>query len=153
MKGRAFPLILFLSAFLCRLLVLAQLSDYPLLNQFGSDPAYYYQKAIAILTSGNWLGDKIFFASPFYHYFLAVVFVCFGVNFFAVRMIQFVLGSFTAVLLYLIGLRAFDRKTGILAGIFYCLYWIFPFYELTLEYDPLLIFFVLLAIYFSFTLN
>jgi len=141
-----FPTFLFLFAFLCRIFFFLQLRNYPLLDYLGSDPRFYYQKALTLLESGNWIGDKIFFASPFYQYFLALLFSLFGIDLLPVRIIQFLLGSFIAVLIYFIGDRCFDQRTGVLAGLIYCFYWLFPFYELTLEYDCVLLFCLVLAI-------
>ena len=148
-----FPLFLFLFALLCRAAFFLQLKNYPLLDVLGSDPGYYYNKAVEILRSGDWVGSKIFFASPFYPYFLATLFSIFGRELFAARIVQGLIGSLTAILVYLIGKRAFGQRVGFVAGILYCLYPVFPFYELTLEYDPLLLFHMLLAIAVCFGLQ
>ena len=53
--------------------------------------------------------------SPLYKYFLGSLYFLFGKNFYVVYGLQFVLGAFGAVLIFLIGKRLFDVRVGLLA--------------------------------------
>ena len=60
--------------------------------------------------------------SPLYKYFLGSLYFLFGKNFYVVYGLQFVLGAFGAVLIFLIGKRLFDVRVGLLAFIGFAFY-------------------------------
>mgnify|MGYP006394587887 FL=1 len=60
--------------------------------------------------------------SPLYKYFLGSLYFLFGKNFYVVYGLQFVLGAFSAVLIFLIGKRLFDVRVGLLAFIGFAFY-------------------------------
>lgn len=53
--------------------------------------------------------------SPLYKYFLGSIYFLFGRNFYVVYGLQFTLGAFGAVLIFLIGKKLFDARVGLLA--------------------------------------
>jgi len=57
-----------------------------------------------------------------YPYFLAAVYYVFGQDFFIVRIAQALLGALTAVVVYKIGGLMFDKRVGVLAGLFFAFY-------------------------------
>jgi 4-amino-4-deoxy-L-arabinose transferase-like glycosyltransferase len=94
-------------------------SPYREVSNIDSDS---YQKwATEILTTG-WMPTRHFYQSPLYAYYLAAVYKLFGPGPWAPRVIQIVLGSASAVLLYAIGARLFIRRVGWLAGLGLALY-------------------------------
>jgi 4-amino-4-deoxy-L-arabinose transferase-like glycosyltransferase/tetratricopeptide (TPR) repeat protein len=60
--------------------------------------------------------------SPLYKYFLGSIYYLFGRNFYVVYGLQFTLGAFGAVLIFLIGKRLFDARVGLLAFAMFSLY-------------------------------
>lgn len=127
-KDWLYPLGLFLLALTLRLVFLAQITGLPYFETLFLDAQSYDAKARAIL-GGDWLGTKIFYQDPFYPYFLALVYKVFGPAPAAVRMVQLILGAFGPVLAYLVGRLLADRRTGILAGLFFIAYGLFYFYD------------------------
>lgn len=83
---------------------------------------------------------------PGYPWFLAAVYVLFGVNDYAPRIVQMLLGLANALLLFVIGKRLFGPAAGFLSGMFMALYWVFPYFEAVLSYPSVAIFVLLLMI-------
>lgn len=70
-------------------------------------------------------GKPCSFYPPFYPAFLSVVYLIFGHNYLAVRIIQSIIGSFSCVLIWLIAKTLINNKAGIIAGMVSVIY--FPF--------------------------
>jgi len=125
-------LVLFGTALLLRLLYLLDIHH----NPFFYDPIldlYAYDSWAQQIAAGNWLGDHVFYQSPLYPYFLAVLYRLCGRHLLLVYLIQAVLGSLDCLLIYGIATRLFDRRVGLLAG------FIAAFYKSFLFYDGLLL--------------
>ena len=127
-RNLAVPSLLFASALLLRWLYLRQIALSPFFDFLQLDPLYYYDWAKTI-ASGDWLGKEIFEQSPLYPYLLAVYMVVVGQDLYVLRLIQIGVGAATCVLVYLLGARLFDGRTGAIAGIGCALYAPFYFYE------------------------
>lgn len=82
---------------------------------FG-DPEYFDQWALSI-SSGNIVGEEVFFKAPLYPYVLAIFYKIFGHNLIIPRILNILFDSFSIYFVYLIGKRIFNRKTGVIASI------------------------------------
>src|SRR5262245_798778 len=79
--------------FVLKSLVLLQLKDHPLLSpDAGLDTTAYVRLAQQVLGGNVGLGPGLYYVSPFYIYFLAVVIGVFH-SFTAVRLVQIALGT------------------------------------------------------------
>jgi tetratricopeptide (TPR) repeat protein len=104
-----------------RLIYLAQLSETPLFQVLIGDGRQYDSWARQI-ASGEWLGRDVFYQTPLYPYFLAVLFKVFGHHLLAVRVVQAALGAASCVLLGLAGRAFFNERTGLIAAAFLAVY-------------------------------
>jgi len=119
---------LFLLALFLRLIYLGEIRDSPFFENLILDPLAYDTWAQQI-SRGDWVGSKIFYQSPLYPYFLAIIYRLFGHNLFTVRVIQFIIGSLNCILIYLIGKKAFSPRVGLLAALMAIFYNAYIFYE------------------------
>ena len=105
-----------LLAGLCiRFLYLYQAVDTPLLDVLLIDSEFYDRRAREI-AAGDWLGDHPFFMNAFYPYFLAILYVVGGTEFWMVGLVQSVMGVGACALLYGLGRRLWDSRVGLLAA-------------------------------------
>ncbi|HEY3176135.1 MAG TPA: glycosyltransferase family 39 protein [Candidatus Polarisedimenticolia bacterium] len=128
LRTAAAPAGIFAFAYLLRFLYLRQMAASPFFDFLQLDPLYYHDWAVAI-ASGDWIGKEVFEQSPLYSYLLALYMLVFGRDLYLLRLIQIGVGSVSCVLVYLLGARLFDRRTGIFAGLGCALYGPFFFYE------------------------
>ena len=113
--------LLFLLAFLVRLLFLYQFQNVIIFNNPIVDMAYHHKWALS-LAHGEQFYSGPFFRAPLYPHFLGFVYWLFGESSWIIRIIQAGLGSLSCVLLYELGVILFNRKTGLLASIVMALY-------------------------------
>ncbi len=115
-------------ATLLRIAYALQSRQSPFFDQLDLDSRFYdlWAKKIA---RGNWIGDDVFFMGPLYPYFLATIYSLFGPNLLGVRLIQSVLGGFTAGFTFLLGRECFNATVGLIAGCLVALYVPFIFYD------------------------
>ena len=112
---------LFLVALVVRLVYLGHSQD----NPFFAAPvvdAHSYVAQARQLAEVSWVGDKPFWQPPLYPYFLALIYAVSGDLFWTPRLIQFLLGAASCVLVFAIGRQVFDARVGLLAGAMACLY-------------------------------
>lgn len=83
-----------------------------------------------------------------YKYLIAIPFVIFGRNFWAVWCFQFAMGVLIALVVYRVGKRCFGDAAGLLAGLWYALYGPALFFEGQMLREQLLCLFVILTAYF-----
>ncbi|MEN6302390.1 MAG: tetratricopeptide repeat protein [Armatimonadia bacterium] len=122
------PLVVFMLALGVRLVYLLQLRHSPGFACPIMDAAYHDQWARQI-AAGDWVGREAFFRAPLYPYFLGTIYAIFGTDYLAVRVVQFVLGALTCVLIYWLGLSTRGRAVGLLAGLGAALYGPMIYYE------------------------
>ncbi len=122
-------LIIILAGFILRLIYLIETENSPFITNLYSDSKIYFDWAKNISTSGNWLGDKIFFMSPGYPYFLAVIFSFFGNSITLIRIIQVIISSLNILVIFYIARYMFTRNTAFLAATISAIYSIFIFYS------------------------
>ncbi len=144
---RYLPLVVFVVALAARLLVLGQLSNnYPGFDNPSVDSRWHLLWARQ-LAEGGWIGNSIFYRAPLYPYLLGIFFTIFGENLWLIRIGQAVLGSVTAVLVFLLGRRLFDRRIGAAAGLIWAFWATTIYYESELLIPVLIIPLNLWAIY------
>ncbi len=115
--------------------------DYPIV-----DSEAYHEWAQRIVTGDLW-GKDPFFLAPGYAYFLALIYLVFGVDFYILYLVQATLDAFSVLLIFLIGQSYFNRKVGFLAALFWSLYGLAAFYAGKLAAEPLGIFLMLSALF------
>jgi len=116
-------------------------------NGIWSDAATYNQWARRIVTSNDWIGQDPFFMSPFYSYFLAVIYSSFGESLLAVRVVQAAAGSAVAGLVFLIGERMFTRQAAFAAGLLAAVYGPFLLSGILLLVETLKVLFLVLTLW------
>jgi len=115
-----FTIKLFLAAFVLRaLFTFIHTHTYLFSDMLG-----YNEAAISLLQDHQFRVKGIISASrpPIYPYFLVVVYYIFGHSLLAARLVQAVTGALTAVIVFKCGEIMFDRRSGVLAGLFYAGY-------------------------------
>jgi tetratricopeptide (TPR) repeat protein len=124
-----FPWIIFVLALAVRVIVLWQLSDnYPGFNEPSVDSRWHLLWAREI-AAGDWLGSGVFYRAPLYPYFLGTIIAILGENLWIIRIIQALMGSVTAVLVYLLGRRVFGRGIGAGASLIWAFWATAIYYE------------------------
>jgi tetratricopeptide (TPR) repeat protein len=123
--------VVFVIAMAARLGYLWELRDAPFFHHPVGDSLVYHLRALEI-AGGDLIGREAYFhSSPLYPYFLALIYKVFGVHFTLLRVIQFVIGSATCVLIYQLTRRvAPDSKAApLVAGVAAALYGTFAFFD------------------------
>jgi tetratricopeptide (TPR) repeat protein/4-amino-4-deoxy-L-arabinose transferase-like glycosyltransferase len=128
-----------------RIVYVAQLRGSPLFAAPQMDAAIHDQWARAIAAGGEFW-DGPFFRAPLYPYFLATIYKVCGPGYLAPRLAQALLGALSCGLVFLIGLRAFGRREGVLSGIAAATYWVLIYFDAELLIPPLIVFLDLLLI-------
>jgi len=123
-----FVIALFALALAVRLIYLLQISNSPMFDTLTMCAEYHDQWAQMIL-QGEDLHEGVFFRAPLYAYFLASVYRMFGHGYVWIRVIQFLIGSLSCILVYLLGKRVFNDRTGRIAGVVAALYGILIYFE------------------------
>jgi Tfp pilus assembly protein PilF/4-amino-4-deoxy-L-arabinose transferase-like glycosyltransferase len=144
-KDLYLALAIFVFAFAVRFIYLNQIKELPFFDTLTMDAQYHDQWAQSILEGEDFTGG-VFFRAPLYPYFLAMTYRIFGHNYFTPRLIQFLIGSLSCVLIFFLGRKLFNRKTGMIAGFLACLYGVFIYFEGVLLIPVLLVFLDLLLI-------
>lgn len=113
----------------------------------GSDMHAFKEWAREILATG-WLDPHNTppLQAPLYPYLIALLMRLFGDNVLFIKLAQAAIGSVTCVLVYMVGKRAFHRKTGMVAALMAVVYGMFLFYEAFLLSATLVTFLCLLAV-------
>jgi tetratricopeptide (TPR) repeat protein len=118
----------FIVALALRLTYLVDLRHAPFFSHPQMDALYHDQWARR-LAAGDWIGSGVFFRAPLYPYFLGVMYALFGPDYTLVRIVQFLLGSFTAVFTTIVVGRRFGRMAGVTAGLLQATYGPGLYYE------------------------
>jgi tetratricopeptide (TPR) repeat protein len=127
---RTYPIGLgiFLFALAVRIGYLVESADNPTFDIPISDAGTYHQMARS-LVAGRPMGEDFFWQPVFYPAFLTAAHLLSGSSLVFVKAIQALLGAVTCVLVYLLGRRVFDRRTGGLAAFITALYGPLIFFE------------------------
>ncbi len=146
LRRNKWPLLVFLAAFFIRLIYLIQARSNPTFYYPMIDELWNFDWAKEII-GGNFWGSEAYFRGPLYPYLLALFLKISGGSLFTVRLLQALIGSGSAVLVYLLGKKIISKKAGIIAGLAYAAYGTIVFYEEMLLIPVLFIFLNLLAVY------
>jgi Flp pilus assembly protein TadD/4-amino-4-deoxy-L-arabinose transferase-like glycosyltransferase len=141
---RYLPLLLILGlALFIRILYINELAQNPFFNYPIVDSDSYDQMAQKIVL-GKPPTAEPYFQPPLYPYFMSLLYLIFGRDFFWVRFAQMLLGVVNVLLTYLLASRLFGRQTAIAAGVVAALYGTMLFYEGELLAPVLIVFINLL---------
>jgi 4-amino-4-deoxy-L-arabinose transferase-like glycosyltransferase len=136
--GFAFVLLATL-ALAFRFVVLVQTSRTPYFAVTNIDSGSY-QKWAQELVANGWWPTRHFYQSPFYAYFLALIYRICGDGPWAPRVLQIVLGSLIPVFVYSLGTRLFSRRVGWIGGLLIAFYGPLVLEEVTLsKTSPLMV--------------
>jgi len=132
-RNRLLPLILiiFTAALIIRLIYLNQINAMPTFDLPVMDEAYHLELAGKI-NSADGLPDEPYFRAPLYPYFLSLIIRMTDNSIAAARIIQVVLGSILPVIIFMIGLRFFSKKTALIAAAVAVFYPTFIYYDSSL---------------------
>jgi 4-amino-4-deoxy-L-arabinose transferase-like glycosyltransferase len=103
-------------ALLTRLAYLLTCGDDPSAFQPVVDAQTYHQLAVDVVQTRQ-VTEKLLWQASFYPLFLAAIYKVLGVSLWAVKIIQAVIGASACWLTIKLGQEAFDRRTGLLAGL------------------------------------
>jgi len=113
---------------LVRAVYLFELSRQPGFTVPMVDEKWHWEWAHNILDKSFW-GEGAYFRAPLYPYLLAFLAWITDSSIFLAKLLQSLLASVTAVLVYLTAERLFNRKTAVVAGLAYAFYGTLVFYE------------------------
>ena len=108
------------------------------LIQFNANTPYFdspivdarmYDQLAQQIAAGAWIGQDIFYQSPFYAYILGLLFTIGGHSYLLVYSVQALLGLAGLLFMYLIGRRIFNETVALIAVALALLYGPFLFYE------------------------
>jgi tetratricopeptide (TPR) repeat protein len=127
------PLVAFLAlVFVLKLIVLLQLRDHPLLQpQAGLDTTVYTDLARAAVEGNVLLGPGLYYVSPLYIYFVALV-LAVADSMVWVRVVQIVLGTLAVGLIFQTAQIWHGRRAAWVAAVLAALTGLFTFYEVLL---------------------
>ncbi len=94
--------------------------------------SFNFHNWAAEIAQGRLLGTEVFTQSPFYAYFLGLIYAIAGPKTLVASAIQFLMGTISCGLIFLLGRRVFSRWTGFLAGLGGAVYGVAFFHEGTL---------------------
>jgi len=144
----ALGLLLILTLIL-RLIHLWEVSDTPFFLHLHTDPFMYHHWAVEI-AQGDYLGHNqpVFYLSPLYPYFLAMIYIVAGPSTLLVCLIQVILSTVSTGIVYHLGYRLFGPIVGLLSGFLAAAYGLFIFYSSLLLGTTLIILLDLLMLVF-----
>jgi tetratricopeptide (TPR) repeat protein len=147
LKKDKWPPVIFLAAFLFRLIYILQSRSNPSFYYPTVDELWHLNWAREILTGPFW-GSEAYFRGPLYPYLLAFIWKISGGSILWARIIQLIIPSISAVIVYLLGAKTFNRKIGVFAGLGFAAYGTMIFYDGMFMIEALAIMLNLLATYF-----
>ena len=134
--------------FVLRLIYILETQSSPFVQNLFSDSKIYYDWANDLSDSGKWIGKEVFFMSPGYPYFLALIFNFFGSSIFTIQIVQALISTANIFLIYRLTKNLFDYKAGYIAAGIASIYSIFIFFSGALFGETLQTFFVTALLYF-----
>ncbi|MDP6540055.1 MAG: tetratricopeptide repeat protein [Planctomycetota bacterium] len=120
----------------------------PTHQQPAMDSLFHLEWARALAAGEEFeeLAGRPFFRAPLYVWLVAGLLKLGGGSLLFVRLFQAMLGGATALLVHLVGKRAFDVRTGMLAALCAATYWVLVYFDAELLIPTLIIPLDLLAI-------
>ena len=116
------------------------------------DESFYMFNANSILYGSVHQGDYYHVgAYPAFYHLLALVFAIFGKSFFAARAVTFIFNALSAVIIFSIGRKLWNREIGMLSSILFLIGMLIPAYEgYYVMTEPFMVFFGLLGVLLFF---
>lgn len=145
-------LFIFLLAFLIRLVYFFEIKN-TFLSNFLILDSYYYDNWARDIASGHWIGSEVFYGMPFYAYALGLFYSLLGHSLILVKFIQFIVGSISPVLIYLIAEKYFNKSIARISALISLSYGMFIFYEGELVDSSFAIFLYLSTFYLLLSAN
>lgn len=145
-KDRNFIFICFILALLIRIIYVIQLSEPPYWDNYHDIANNLLNHREFSIQPGYPTSERV----PVYPLFLAFIYLFFGPNYIAVRIIQAIIGSLTSILVFLIGRNIFNRRVGGLSAILAAFYPFFIYWTGHIMAETLFIF---LLAFFIFCLT
>ncbi len=136
-------------AFALKFAYLKERSSLPDFSYPTLDSRYHDDWAWGV-ASGEWepriagVRDEPYFRAPLYPYFLSSLYRVFGHDYFAARLIQIIVGSISALLLFLLVQMLFGAVTAWIGLALYLAYWPITYFEAELLIPVVIIFLDLL---------
>jgi len=112
------------------------------------DENKYHNMAISIINGQGFRGKA--YNPPGYPLFLSLIYNIFGLNTFAVRIVQSLLSSIMVIFIFYIAQIAYDKNTAILAGLISMIYPFFVYWTGALLTETLFIFLYVISIFFIY---
>ncbi|MFC2091675.1 tetratricopeptide repeat protein [Elusimicrobiota bacterium] len=131
MKLKWLPMIIFVTAFFVRITYMHQAGEFSWFWEPHLDAAVYDTWAQSI-AAGDILGKGAFVLGPGLPYFLSVIYLIFGHNIFAAYLGFLLIGSLNCVLIYYLGKKIFNWKTGLVAAMLSSFYGVLVVYDSSL---------------------
>lgn len=145
-KGTLYLFLVFAVAFAIRLIHLNSYTSYPAFDLPLGGHAAYVKTALKIISGDIYGGREIFYDnSPIYSYILAGIFKIFGIDFYAVRFFQIIIGSINCYLIGLIARHYFGIRAGLISGGIASIYGPLIFYDAEIIVLPWVVFFCLVS--------
>lgn len=144
---RVFPFGILIVAFIVRLLFILQTRNLPLYYHPILDSSFFHQWASFKLQFG-WLEASGSFREPLYAYVLAMIYGAFRESMTIARLVQCVIGSFTALLVYDIAKRIYGNLAGIAGALIFTFYGSAIFFTGELSETTIAVFLLVLSAYF-----
>jgi len=128
-------------ALLFRLIHLWEVWGTPFFEHLHTDPLMYHNWALEII-QGDYIGKShpVFYLSPLYPYFLALVYALTGPSPLFACLLQVILSTLSSGMVFHLGNRIFGPVPGLIAGVLAALYGMFIFYSSLLLGVTLIIF-------------
>jgi tetratricopeptide (TPR) repeat protein len=145
-SGRLIPLGIILGALVVRVVFLLQTRDLILYYHPVLDSGFFNQWADFKRQIG-WIDASVPFRESLYAYFLGVIYTVFRESTTIARLVQCVLGSLTALLVYSTARRLFGAVAGLAAGVIFVFYGPAVFFASELNDTTLAIFLLMLSAY------
>jgi len=142
-------LAIFVTAALVRFAYFLQIYKVDIFNIAILDSEYYNILASKLAVSKSALPALFIYVHPLYIFFLSSIYSIFGVNISIVYIIQFIMGSFACVLIYLIATKVYNKTAAVIAAGISIFYLPFIFYEGQILSASLEAFILLIMVYFS----
>ncbi len=111
--------ILIFLTLLPRIILTFEISEIPLYQYLFSDSKIYWDWATGILKGDNAYINSVFFMSPVYPYFLAIVRNIADDSVLLIRLVQVIISSVTILFIYLAAKNIAGRNTAVIAAIFF----------------------------------
>jgi len=140
--------VIFLFAFIVRLIFIPHLIFDPAFLHPVVDCKEHNDLAFKLLNLNDWRITEFWYHTPGYAYFVAVVYKILGHSVVRLAIVQYVLGSLCACLLYYIVKRLMNRWAAIFGAFLMSVYWLLIYTQAHVYSENLSMLFNLLMVYF-----